>query len=214
MKKKTHINVGFIAGLVIAIMMLAISVPVPIPVHDDGEWHVIWKGTFADFASATENTTVALGNVSGILEIFFINNTPTPNLTYAQNNSYVMEEWCNASGLGFANETWFSTELQHSVDFDIVVRVQANKTICANSTGLYGVYNANRLRVNITSADLGIDALTGMIGVETVNVSTNPFIWMNYWINWTGTYDPTETGYQLTPDQSADITAIVFEAYY
>jgi len=204
--KQTTIVIALICGMLFSVF----SLPHP-EIKDEPSWHVIWKGSFAEFAMAEADPG---SGVAGILEIFFVNNTKEANNSYSINTSATIEGWCTAAGLGFADADDFYTELSHSVAFDIVVRVRANKTICANSTESYGVYNQGRLRVNITSADLGINALSPMVQVNTSNLSGNPYCYSNFWINWTGAYDPTDTGYQLTVDQVATITEIRFEAYY
>ena len=216
-QKASAIRSGLIVAIVLSMLTWTLLVPYTptITIKDDGtptmSWHTIWKGDLT--ALATEKVLTA--GTSGILEVFFINNTASPNNTYSINNSYTFEGWCNSSKLGFAGADDFYTELAHSVDFDIVVRVRANQTICANATGDYGVFNGARLRVNITSAALSLGTLTSMIRVESANTTGAGYMYCNYWINWTGvTYTPVATGFQIAADTSYTITEIRFEAYY
>ena len=95
----------------------------------------------------------------------------------------------------------------HSTDFDVMVRVRGNSTVCGD---VGPIFRGDWLRVNITAtAPLSLtDQWT--IGVVTYNVSTDPFIWMNFYIN--GTYFGTP--FSLSKDSSCDLTEIRFEAYY
>lgn len=214
---------GLRAGLIVSVIigLLTWSLLMPYAPTQDNElntnndkemtWHTLWKGDLSALASE-----YALGaGTSGITQIFFHNNTALPNNTYSTNNTYALEADCNASKLGFASADDFYTELAHSVNFDIVVRIRANQTICANSTGAYGVFNGARLRVNITSAALVLGTLTPCLRVETANTTGNEYFYANYFINWTGgTYTPVATGFQIAADSSNTITEIRFEAYY
>ena len=217
--KASAIRSGLIVAIIISMLTWALIVPYTptIELNDDGtpsmSWHTIWKGDMTALAE------YALGaGTSGILEVFFANNTAFPNNTYSINNSATIEGWCTTWKLGYTSADDFYTELAHTVSFDIVVRVRANKTVCANATDDYGVFNGARLRVNITSASLSLGTLTPLIRVETYNDTTpliDPYMYCNFWINWTGgTYTPVATGFQIAPDSTNTITEIRFEAYY
>lgn len=213
-KKAIGLRLGLISGIIIAMLVYTTIIPYA-PVVEQTEtgyqpsWHLIWKGPMSALAEA-----LPTGDASGIVGIWFTNHTITANSTYSINNSNVFSEWCNTSHLGYAFADNFYTELAHDVPFDIVVRIRANKTVCANSTESYGIFNQGRIRANITSASLGIAALTSMIQINTSNLSSNPWCYSNFWINWTGAYDPTGVGYTIGVDATATITEIRFEAYY
>jgi hypothetical protein len=217
--KAGGLRAGLIVSIVVGLLMWSFIVPYAPTIDQikdtnqevEKSWHTVWEGDLA--ALASEYALAA--DTSGITEIFFHNNTAFPNNTYSTNNTYALEADCNASHLGFASADDFYTELAHSTYFDIAVRIRANKTICANATDEYGVFNGARLRVNITSASLSLGTLTPLIRVETYNNTAGAYMYCNYWINWTGgTYTPVATGFQIAADSSNTITEIRFEAYY
>jgi len=126
------------------------------------------------------------------------------------NDSSILETWATDNGLGYTDSDDFNIEIEHSVDFDIVVRIRGNRTMCDNPAGAH--VDAN-LRVNISSAgaaNLDIDALTAMTAVITQNDSACEYIWMNFNLK----VDQAAGKLNIDRDQTADITAIVFSAYY
>jgi hypothetical protein len=201
-------NIGIISGLVIAILVASFSAPYPVIVDDEptGSWHVIWQGGFMELMQAAEGNPGS--GVSGILEIYFANHSATGSETYTVNTTAVIEGWCTAAGLAYSGTDDFNLEIKHSTKFDIVVRGRANKTVCANSTESYGVYNLGRLRVNITCMDLGIPASTTMSILATRNATTEGFIWFNAYVN------NSNVGYEIAAGNTTTLPEIKFEAYY
>ena len=208
-KKASSLRLGLISALIIGTLLYALVVPYTPTIENKPSWHVVWSGPLTALAEG-----VLTGDASGILEVFFINNTATPNSSYSINVSNTLQDWCNASHLGYASADNFYTELAHSVNFDIVVRLKCNQTISANSTGIYAVFNSGRVRCNITMV-LNPTSLTPLIKVETYNATGSAFMYVNCWINWTtAAYTPAATGFQIAPDSSNAINEIRFEAYY
>jgi hypothetical protein len=120
------------------------------------------------------------------------------------NTSATLETWCDAANLGYASADDFNTELAHSVLFDIVIKVRVNKTHAWDGAKFVDAW----VRMNLTSADLGIGALSAMEKNVLTNDSGDDYIWIMFY------YDFSNAGYDLSKDQSADITAIRLEAYY
>jgi len=198
-KKKAGIRSGIVIALVIGIMFSYATVPHPQITQDNRGWHVIWEGNLVQAAEADPGSSVG-----GILEIFFINHSATPDTTYTVNDSSVFETWCTAGGLGYVSADDFNLELSHSTLFDVVVRVRGNATQCWRDTQ----WQDTDLRIRWTCADLSVGADTVMTGVVSQNDSGDPYIWMNFYD------DNSGSGFSLTKDSSADITSIKFEAYY
>lgn len=167
-------------------------------------WHVIWEGSLTDLVMAAE-ADPGVG-ASGILSVYIINHTATPDTTYTQNASGTLEAWCAAAGLGYANADDTNVEIDHSTDFDILTRVRGNKTHCWNGTAFIDAY----LRVRISSADLNLAADTVATGVPTDNDSGKSFIWVNFYID----EDQGASNLNIARDETAEITNIKFEAYY
>ena len=196
-------------AILIGVMFITFEMPKPIIEQTpERQWHVVWKGTLADLVMA--ESTPGSG-VAGILEVFFVNHTATPDAAYATNSSGLIENWCHAAHLNYISSNSFDVEIAAYVNFDIVVRVRGNKSICGNSTGPYGIFRDDWLRVNITAGSPLDLTNQSTVGVVTNNVSTNPFIWMNFYVN---DAMPGAGTFTLDFDQGADITIISFDAYY
>jgi len=204
MKKKKILNIKtgiistMITGLVIGIMILSNTISPEIIVEETyiRSWHTVFEGALADGMEASPD--------GGILQIFFINHTETPTTTYSNNSSQKYQDWCNTSGLGYASADDFRTEIDHSTLFDVLLRVNGNKTMCWNGTAFIGSY----LRVNFTSPHLGIAALTGMIGVESQNNTGLEYLWMNFYLNNSG------AGYSIIRGNESKLPTIRYQAYY
>ena len=219
MKKTTNkqkgIRTGIVSAIVILMMVIAFNVPKPIIVTETTEdglpsWHVVWKGTLAQAMGDSENVTQGY-NGTAIRGIYFVNHTETAVLTYAQNDSDVLQNYSNASGLAYSGDDNFWLEMAHSTNFDIIIRVAGNKSHCGNSTAPGGVFIDTYLRVNITGTDtpIAISALTSMHPVVTHNVSTEYLMYMNFYLN------DTDAGtFTLDKGDSCEITEIRLEAYY
>jgi len=199
--KVKSIRVGLVLALVCAMFVVGMM-PHPTIQNDDKGWHVVWEGSLSDYVYAAEANPGA--GVSGILEIFIINHTASPDTAYDENSSSDMESWCTAAGLGYCNADDSNIDIAHTTDFDIVVRVRGNQTICHDGSQFMDSY----LRVRITSADLSIGADTEMTGVVSQNSSGNTYLWMNFY------EDNSGSGYSISRDETAEITSIKFEAYY
>ena len=192
------IRVGIVSMLIIATFVISMMPHPTIEQTDDGKsWHVLWEGSLADIARAEADPG---SGASGILEVYIYPHDVDPGTTYAENTSATLE----TASLGYADADDTNIDIPHSTAFDIVVRVRGNKTHCWNGTDFIDSY----LRVNITSADLSISALSAMTGVISENNSGKNYLWMNFYINGGG------SGYSIIRDATAEITAIKFEAYY
>lgn len=200
-KKKAGIRAGLVVALVIGLTFAYITLPSLQLVQDKDtkSWHVIWESNLAHAAEANPGA-----GAGGILEIFFVNHTATPTTAYNENTSATIEGWCTTAKLGYASADDFNTELAHSVAFDVVVRVRGNATMCERD----GDWFPADLKVEWTSADLGIGADTDMTGVITLNNTALPYLYMNFYD------DNGAAGFTLPKDASYDITSIKLSAYY
>ena len=196
--RNRFVRLGIVIGVMFCLIWMGAG-PYPHLVNDGPSWHIVWEGSFGQAAEAD------LGSgVGGILEIFFANHSAAPATCYDENDSSVIEGWCDTAGLGYANADDFNVELAHSTTFDVVIRVRGNKTQCWRSDKFYDT----DLRVRWTSADLSVGGDTEMTGVVSQNDSGIDFLYMNFYD------DNSGSGYSLSKDASADITSIKFEAYY
>lgn len=202
-ERKAGISLGIVSGLIIGILLLYSTMPVPVivPTDDGKSWHIIFEGNLVQAAEATPGA-----GVGGILEVFFVNKSANPATDYARNDSSELETWATAANLGYASVDDFNLEIEHSVDFTIVVRVRGNETMCNRVDDFMDEY----LRVNITSADLNINALTAMSPLVTFNDTSKKSIWMNFYLE----QDAAAGNLNIARDETAQITAIVFSAYY
>jgi len=199
-KKKIDIRYGVVAFLVIGIMFSYTVLPRPVLEQDENKsWHIIWEGTLAEAAEADPGS----GN-SGILEVFIINHTATPDTAYAENTSATLEGWCTANNLGYASADDSNIDIAHSTSFDIVVRVRGNQTHCYRTDKFFHT----DLRVRITSSDLSIGADTEATCVVTHNDSSDDFIHCNFY------EDNSGSGFTISKDSTNEIDNIKFEAYY
>jgi hypothetical protein len=195
-------SAALISALVIGIMFGYMTLPHPQLVNDEKGWHIIFDG---NLAQAAENNPGA--GASGILQLFFPNHSADPGNAYDENTSATIEGWCTANMPGktpYSSSDDFNLELDHTTTFDFIIKVRVNKTHAWNGTAFIDAW----VRVNWTSADLGIGADTGMTGVILTNDSSDNYIWMMF-------YDTNGgSGFSLSKDQSADITSIKLEVYY
>ena len=218
-KNRNPLRLGLIATIIIIVLIASFNLPMPklvqtevnnnVQTNTDNQtatrsWHVIWEGTLSDLVRAEASPAVG---ASGIIEVFFPNATVTPNATYSINTSSVIESWCTSARLGYTSSNGSVLDIAHSTPFIVLVRVRGNTSDCGDGAE----FRAEWLRVNVTSC-----ALLGMtdhwtFGVVTRNVSTDPFIWMNFYIN--GSY-VTGSDFTLTKDTSCTLSVIRFEAYY
>jgi hypothetical protein len=171
--------------------------PHPQLIQDEKGWRIIFDGNLAQAAEGDPGV-----GASGILEIFFVNHSS--NDYASENDSSVIEGWCDAHNLGYANADDFNVELAHTVSFDIAIKVRVNKTHAWDGSKFIDSW----VRMNLTSADLGIGADTAMEKSVLTNNSGDNFIWLMFY------YDFSDSGDTLSKDQSADITSIKLQAYY
>lgn len=200
-RKNNSSKAGKGTGLVILLvvgMFLAYNALNPQLQVDEHGYHIIFEGNLAQAAEGNPGA-----GASGILEIFFINHS-AGNDYASENTSATLETWCTANGLGYASADDFNVELSHSVLFDIAIKVRVNKTHAWDGSKFMDVW----VRMNITSADLGIGADTAMDKSVLQNDSGENYIWLMFY------YDFSGSGYDLSKDESADITSIKLEAYY
>jgi len=198
-KKRNKIGYGLVFFLVMGMLFAYFTFPSPTFVKKDGSWHVIFEGNLAEAAEADPGA-----GASGILEIFIINHSATPGTTYTQNSSSTLEGWCTAAGLGYCNADDSNVDIAHSTAFDIVVRVRGNDTHCWRTDHWYPA----DLKVEITCAGLSIGADTDLTGVVSYNNSGADYLWMNFYI------DNSGSGYTISKGSTVEITSIKFSAYY
>lgn len=199
--KKAGIKSGVKAGVIVGIIVCLVwasSGPYPSVVDDGKGWHIVWEGSFAEAAEASPGA-----GASGILQIFFVNHSAAGNIT--ENTSATIETWCDAVNLGYTSADDFNVELAHSVDFDIGLKVRANKTHAWRST----VFFDTDVRIRLTATDLSISADTVLSGVVLDNDTVDDYIWMMF-----ETKADDTNGFSLSKDETADITSIKFECYY
>lgn len=197
---------------ILVVIMFSFMFVIPTPTleqqTDTRQWHVVWRGTFSDLALAEADPG---SNKAGILEVFFVNHTDTPNSTYFTNNSGLLENWCTAAHLGYSSANAFDTEIAALINFDIVVRVRGNKSVCGNGTGAYSIFRADWLRINITATTPLDLADQWTYGIATRNVSTDSYVYVNFYLN--DTFPSTGT-FTLDKDNSATISEIRLDAFY
>jgi len=196
--KKAGVRMSIVVALVIGMAFAFVAFPHPELVFEDGKnWHVVWEGSFAEAAEADPGA-----GSSGILEIFFVNHSAS-NCT--ENTSGTVEGWCDSNNLGYASADDFNLEIAHSVDFDIAIKVRANRTHAYRTDKFFD----SDVRIRLTSSDLSIAADTVITGYVLQNGSSDNFIWMMF-----ETKGKPASGFSLSKDGSADITSIKFECYY
>ena len=205
MKNKAWILL-FIIGLV-----LVLCFPKPGLIQEinktinNKQWHIIFEG---NLAQAIENNPTG---GTGFLEIFFINHTTTPSITFKQNSSSTLESWCvtNMPGLTpYANLDNFDVTISSSKLFDIVVRCSWNKTIAFDYNK--NIFDMSSVRVNISTSGGGItiSLSTSGINVASYNSSTAQKLWTNtYWNN-------GGTGYYIQKGGTCIISQIRLEGLY
>jgi len=205
---KSIYKVGLVMMIVFGFAFAMVGPYPHIEKTDDGKtWHIIWEGSLAD---AMEEATPATADASCILMIYLVNHSADPANAYdagaGANDTYTLQDWCNASNLGFANADDSDVELAHTVAFDIVVKVRGNTTVAYREDE--SAFWDSDLLVEITSADLSIGGDTDMTGVVCSNSTSYGYIYVNFYD------DNSGSGYTLSKDQTAEITSIKFSAYY
>lgn len=195
--KKAGVRLGLVIGIFL-LLVLGSAGPYPKLVMDDNRrWHIIWEGSFAE---AMELVPIVAGN-SSIQMIYIMNSTGTDNNARAENDTYVIQNWCNVSGLLYTNADDTEIDIAHSTNFEIWVNVRGNATHCKRGANWFD----SDLRVRITSADLSIGADTVCTNFVTSNNSAFTFLYVNCIL--TGPYS-------ITKGSTNQITSIKFEAYY
>ena len=193
-------SAAFVSALVIGIMVAWATMPHPMLDVDEKGWHILFDGNLAQAAEGNPGA-----GVGGILWIGFVNHSnPNEYADVAYNTTATLESWCTSNGLAYANADDFNLEMSHSVLFDIVIKVRLNQTECWDGSQWVDTW----ARMNITSADLGIGADTAMEKFVLHNDTADGYLWLMFY------YDFTNAGYDLSKDQSADITSIKLSAYY
>jgi len=176
-------------------------------IKHERRWQVVWEGGLTDLAMADESDPGA-GN-SGILEIYVYPHDGSPAVTYATNNSATLRSNAYAhydadgEGPGSAGYT------PHTVYWDLVIRVRANQTHAHDGSTFREDYI--RCRVS-TDAVMGSLSDVEFTWAEGQNVSTNEFMWGQFWGQDSG--GDAGTGFDLERDETAEVTNIKFEAYY
>ena len=187
------LKAGF--ALFILCMLIWLSAgPYP-TIQDDKGWHIVWEGSFAE---AMEETTIS-GDGSGIIGIYFVNTSDAGGR--AQNATYTIQGWCNASGFGYCNADDQQVDLKSSTNFEIWVRIRANATIAKRGANWFD----SDIRVRITSADMSIGADTACTNYVSSNNSAYTFLYVNCVL---------AGPYTISKGQTLQITSIKFEAYY
>jgi len=205
-KKRAGVNLGVVMGIIAVAFILISNVAIKVENEGGLKWRVIWSG---NIAQAEYNPG---SGASGFLEIFAINHTTTPQTTYNRNDSSVLEGWCNAHGLGYADTDDFNVQIASEVAFDFVVRARFNRTHAWDGEKFVGSRCRVRLWVNSTDWLDGENISYSMPAegyCETRNDTSEQFIWINYY--WNANDDQ---GYQLRDDGTITVDKIIIEAKF
>lgn len=204
-------RLGLMIGVFVICFALATRmIPTPVLLQDDGKhWQVIWEGSLAEAVEADPGS-----GAGGFLEIFFINHTATPNITYTQNTSTTLEAWCVANMPGktpYASIDNFNLEVDHSTSFDIVVRVRFNKTHAWNGTAFSQNDTRCEMQVNSSNWADGEDITNATDGyiVPSYNDSGQGYIWINFVWN-----ADDAGGYQLAKNGVMTVARIYISANF
>ena len=186
-----------IAGAIVGTFLI----PHPtIEQNDEGDWHLVWRG---NLASAAENDPGA--DVSGWLATFCLDYAETPGTCLASNASGGgYDGWTNVSGYVSADGDGNpAIDLASEDPFYFVVRCRFNDSIKSG-----GEFMGDRCRVTLNvTGDETIDdviiygngsAETYGGGIVSQNVSTNGYIWINFY------WDYNSDGYEITDDGSLE----------
>jgi len=196
--KKAGVFSGFVIAFVVGLFLFSNMNSVITQEKDVRSWHVVAEWTPVDplFAEADPGA----GN-GGILEIYYMNSTGTDDDARDENTTGTIEGWCDANNLGYCSADDTETDIAHSTNFELWVRVRGNSDQCKRDATWWD----SDLRVRVTSADLSISADTSMTGHVSANNSDYTFLYVNFVL---------EGPYSLTKGETNEITAIKFEAYY
>jgi len=156
-----------------------------------------WKLVNLREATPTGDETLVLAVMSyphqAAPAAFYVN-----NITNYKSTAY---EYYDGIDNEMVNETPYDTT------FDIVVKMRVNQTHAYNSTDAEWVLSW--IRANITCADLGIAADTGMLEYNVTGVSHgSDYLYIHYVMNNGG------AGYTLNRGQPFNATSFKFYAYY
>ena len=207
--------------LVAAMLIAAYAVPTVYYIPDAGEdtkktdrtWHI-------EEISVMGSRDVNLDEgQSGILAIWVVNHSAVADSQYDTNDSTTDEVNLSNTVLAYAQGTGFNEEMNHSTDADLLVYVRANKTHAADGDW----FNDSWVMVNFTSTLLGVSGGVNLSGIVCTNVSGEPFIYMMFVFNGTGTgIKPIKgwntamcgTGFQLSRNQVVNDITIKLLCYY
>ena len=208
--RKAGKSAALVCALVIGILFVYATFPHPVLVVDEdtGSWNVVWEYSIA---SADENATISVQgvNLSGILSVYFHPHVAVNMTSYFENSSLNLENNCTGAGLGWSGEDDNESDLQHSIAFDVVFRVQGNNSNCK----VGGIFYDTNLKIQWTCAGLSVAADTELTvgageGRWTANDTTYTYLYMNFWD------DNGGCGFTISQDQTIEITSIKFEAYF
>jgi hypothetical protein len=158
---------------------------------------------------------------SGFLEIFFINHSANANTTYTSgngaNNSYTLEDWCNASMPGhvaFATADSFNLDLVSEQAFDIAVKVRFNRAHAYEATQFNDTDCDCQITMTCTgwadgNNEANVSAMTNGAAVVVGNNTAWDFIYILF--VWKAT---DGNGYQLADDATLTISEIYIEAKF
>jgi hypothetical protein len=201
-KKKIVFGASVIGALLVGVVsaLIVMSSIGVTPFEKPRSWHVEAEWTPLRPLWAEGNPGAGAG---GILEIYLVNHSSDGNLT--ENTTGTIEGWCDANNLGYCNADDSDVDLAHSTDFDIGIKVRANRTQAYRTDKFFD----SDVRVRITSADLSIAADTVLTGHILDNSSSNDYIWMMF-----ETKAADSNGFSIVKDSTNEITSIKFECYY
>lgn len=192
---------AMISSLIVGLLVLSMSITEDVIIEKQQEirsWKFI-ADSLGDEAGV-DNATLE----SGILSIYYPPHQADPETAYLENNSEALERLCLGNGTGYANTDDSRVEIAHSIAFDIVVRVRANKTVCWNGSAFIDAY----ARVNLTSDGFSIPALTNMTPVLSRNDTGQEYIWINFYIN------NAHNGYMITRGNETLLPQFLYQGYY
>jgi len=203
MEKRKKMNLkkaGAITAVAFFIVMVSSGITIYEQVNPETEkmeYNIKFEGALAEYSGAGADE-------SAWLEIYAMPHDVTPVGNFDTNTSGTLE----AAALAYADTDGWSEDLISETSFDIVVRVRFNATHAKNST----MFKDTRCRCNLTVAGnwaVGSD-FSDSLGASyvTQNVSTEKFIWINYYWNNSG------TGYQMEDGGTLTVSAPKLEAKY
>ena len=206
------ISRGALIGIFIVVFTMIMTMSYPMIVEQETkegkQWRIIWEGSLAQAAEADPGL-----NTSGFLQIFFVNHSATPNATFNQNDSSVLESWCDTNMPGATPNAWANADnfdiesFASELTFVIMVRTRYNKTHAWDTDKFIDTDCDTQITVTCTDWAVGgnIANVSGTKAI-TYNNTGEDYIWIN-WV-----WDNSGTGYQIADDAILTVSEVYIEA--